>query len=1785
MEKIYATILSSIPDCIDFDFITVKTETIKHIYLDNISEQNILFNIENAEGFIFEPTTGIIPKKKKLDIQIKIKPNLANVLVSNARIVLEQKYSKIIKLSFVSKYPYLNINKTFIEFGVVQIGKTAEEELIISNLESVPAHFTIERKSTQPGRQPCMFYISNLSGDIPPKSNFLLKILYKPIFPSNNSHEIFSLSTKGGNKIIFSCKGSCKPLKTWVGTKCVNFNTVPLGGQMKKLFRIYNDSDISTEFQIYHDNSGAFSFDITEGIIPAKSNIRINATFKPYETIIYYQRVFCIIKNHILFSIDLFGSCHNLLTKTPLIDFNQIEMFRYKELKGIFFSNTNYKNNNDMSSVDKNKLEMFDKLNRTYSINSIESENIEDIKKYNDINSQQPQLHKEMFWETYSPKRLISFDTDLIDFNYMQVGSVSEPFILKVNNNSNEDMNVKFIIEKPINLSNLIQTVNIFHSENTVFFTQPEEQIIPRLSSAEFKVYFKPNKKEYYFFENLPCQATIINSINPLSTLNQKNRLLNINKNKLSDFGKVMLNKKSQIKTTLFNENKKSALLNSYTIFGKTSESKNFEKTAFSPKGTNKNYFNIKKNIHLKQNVEPPISLYISLVGHSFPPGTQIFMPMFEFSPKKEIFFPPTSINQSLYQTLKIENKNDTPLFYKINPDPQNIFRVHNKYGLIPSKSFHLICLEFSPKDTTVYRFPLHFIFNHDSSNTKTIMLNGLCTDPVIEIEGVKDEIYFAPCYVGIKTKRNIIIKNLSPIKIKVNIKIDNMVNGILEVDEDIFEMELNSIKNVEFGLTPNKNDEISAHILITAERIYDPSNENYGIYNPEIFENNIKTELNFDKRLFSREINVLGRGSDGGLSIKPEKLEFGTVKVGFHKKLSFSIYNPTITNFYIKLIPDYSGNIVLSNDKDNYNEPNKKRSDINIDFSEGLLNSFCKKDINIQFEPKTRVNLSFKINIYASDTIEDNQKINYKKNKSIPIKNIKNKSKINVNKKEEVEENDEEGDLNEDKSDEILSHKEELKCSLEVNAKGDYPLIKIVDLRNNIISPSKLWKDFNVDMANEELQKKLTEEEMDYSNAKTNKKISEITQKFKIIQFNFGTKFLSKNKQENQNKIEDVFLTLKNEGGVLSEFYFNFPDDINIKREIWMDPVEPTSNDKVEYHVLKEHIFTIEPRKSKLGPGESCNIRLRYAIKEKGVHRLRVLFQVVNGKPLIFELYGETINEKNGILSLPKNILDFNEVPIGNMNYISSPFEIKNISTIKVKYMIDKNEINKFNQLNYGFEIFKIDNYEGSIGPGESKYLIIHFRPLVNIEYKLDLNLYYTDEVNTNQMKITIIGKGYHPLKSKVPIYKSSFEKMPNAVVYKYFNNQMIQKCGISLENLDFGVINKPKNKTFILYNFSEENSYNFDFNEPGFLIKDVLQIEPNKGVVEPGKYKIIKCILSPNEDANNNYEGDVLVKIAWNPKNNKILNNNINILPSSMNLGKIDFKRKKNALDSLGSLNMLGSNISRIEKENLYLRISKKSELSNEKKVLNSNFNLDCNSCFVELIITKLTQEILSSKEFNESFQKNIDTQPLSLYSWTHNDICSTIQETRKKFLRHLRMKIINLYGDLSQVNSGGYKRTTIRSEIRAMTHRGYTIKSSKTDIDITKEKYDDEIDNRLEEKYIKEVANKYKYTTKEMNEKIIIANDESKKVIIDTVMENTIYNIICEAVYGEVDLSEKQRIYFFLDKNTSNIINSNANNEEEKKVNKENKENNEIKKNEKTNNKINNGNEDIIEEEEKK
>jgi hypothetical protein len=106
------------------------------------------------------------------------------------------------------------------------------------------------------------------------------------------------------------------------------------------------------------------------------------------------------------------------------------------------------------------------------------------------------------------------------------------------------------------------------------------------------------------------------------------------------------------------------------------------------------------------------------------------------------------------------------------------------------------------------------------------------------------------------------------------------------------------------------------------------------------------------------------------------------------------------------------------------------------------------------------------------------------------------------------------------------------------------------------------------------------------------------------------------------------------------------------------MEEVQTTSNETKEYLILKNNLFDIHPRQGKLEPDEYCNIRLRYDVKQIGDHRLRVIFQIINGKPLVFELYAETHNERKGILEIRNRNLDFLYAPMGYVMLINILFE-----------------------------------------------------------------------------------------------------------------------------------------------------------------------------------------------------------------------------------------------------------------------------------------------------------------------------------------------------------------------------------------------------------------------------------------------------------------------------------------------------------------------------------------------
>jgi len=696
---------------------------------------------------------------------------------------------------------------------------------------------------------------------------------------------------------------------------------------------------------------------------------------------------------------------------------------------------------------------------------------------------------------------------------------------------------------------------------------------------------------------------------------------------------------------------------------------------------------NLEKTEKNFEYFDPPIPLKINTIGHSFPPHTQIFMPMVELIPNKELIFQPSTLNQSMFHTLTVKNKSDTPLYYKFMTDISNVFRIYPKLGLIPPKSFNLILIEFCPKEIKSYSFPLKVVFNHDLHSMQTVLLHGYCCDPLIEIENLQnDEIYFSPSFTGISTTKTVNIINKSPIKINIqinsilsrtmsgsaksttknfnslmsiksaekninnndenkniednknNFKNENSKNSklplmnlkenikginispnkneenmedinssLINITPNYFDLEPNQIQKLEISLCPLIIGEIENKIEITATRIYDPLQELQGVYNPGFNQN--KNYEKFDRRINKKIVKILGKGKDGDLKIEPPIVEFGTVKVGFEKKKTFSIYNPSLCNFYCKLY---------------FDENRTNKSSLKLDFNEGYINSLCKKDINISFNPKTRAKIQVKIYLYACENPTENLvKTSYS------LKDKENKNKNNFDPKN-------------------------LKAEITIKANGDYPLLKICDIRNSNIGITHLWNSFNVDTVNEEFLKPLTDEELLFvNNEKT--KLQDYYDKLKCINFNFGKYLLKKktNEMGRSTRFMDIFLTFKNVGGVTSEFFFRFPHDICIKREPWMDEQQTSNNETREYQILKHNLFDIHPRHCKLEPGEFVNIRMRYDVKQIGEHRLRVIFQIVNGKPIVFELYGETHFEKKGILEIRNRNLDFSYAPMGYVNFL----------------------------------------------------------------------------------------------------------------------------------------------------------------------------------------------------------------------------------------------------------------------------------------------------------------------------------------------------------------------------------------------------------------------------------------------------------------------------------------------------------------------------------------------------
>lgn len=175
------------------------------------------------------------------------------------------------------------------------------------------------------------------------------------------------------------------------------------------------------------------------------------------------------------------------------------------------------------------------------------------------------------------------------------------------------------------------------------------------------------------------------------------------------------------------------------------------------------------------------------------------------------------------------------------------------------------------------------------------------------------------------------------------------------------------------------------------------------------------------------------------------------------------------------------------------------------------------------------------------------------------------------------------------------------------------------------------------------------------------------------------------------------------------------------------------------------------------------------YYPKEVNPHHLKAFLQIMNGKPLIIKLEGETLLRR-AYMRLLKDIYYMPPTPIGLEWAVTYPIEIKNLGITKLKYNIDLSALEQLNASNYDFRIFDIQNPEGTLAANDTQYIYVLFRPLEAKDYAVDLPIKISDIEGASDQKpvLKLRGTGYHPENEhEKPDEVKFYEDLPKCRAY----------------------------------------------------------------------------------------------------------------------------------------------------------------------------------------------------------------------------------------------------------------------------------------------------------------------------------------------------------------------------------------------------------------------------------
>ncbi|CAB1426783.1 unnamed protein product [Pleuronectes platessa] len=339
----------------------------------------------------------------------------------------------------------------------------------------------------------------------------------------------------------------------------------------------------------------------------------------------------------------------------------------------------------------------------------------------------------------------------------------------------------------------------------------------------------------------------------------------------------------------------------------------------------------------------PPWCVTVRVIGHSFSPGKEHFIPCCSLKPPQVVF---PGINAVSYQTALLQNCGELPLTFCLdvssNPAMAKSVSVIPNCGLIQPGLHQIFTLRSTPTvESPKQGFCLKLQLNaakHRPAKELTVVsvVEKLC----VSLEG-EGTLYFQPTAVGSRTRRSHHIRNLSPLPLRFQWSIQQRDRELISVEPDAGEIHPNEILIQTWSFSP------------LAKKTY-----------------TLKPTLSFwpsrtdgaNKSLLT--LTVEGMGSNGFIEAKKAVLDVKETLVGNYRSFEIPLVNNSLCSVSFQLSVQQT---IL--DEELVSDPETEPCALQLDCERGTIASRCTLLLQSTFRPHRRGQYSWKI---SDQTTED---------------------------------------------------------------------------------------------------------------------------------------------------------------------------------------------------------------------------------------------------------------------------------------------------------------------------------------------------------------------------------------------------------------------------------------------------------------------------------------------------------------------------------------------------------------------------------------------------------------------------------------------------------------------------------------------------------------------------------------------------------------------------------------------------------------------------------------------